>query len=159
MIALKLFPSTRLLTALAILFAPVVAKAFNPADVDRLRASGVCERCDLRGFEFPKKSALANAWLAGADLSGASLEGADLRGANLAGADLSGAMLRDARLKGANLAGAKLGGAELRGVKLKRVMLHGADLRGAIGSDVSNAQYACNTILPDGSTSAKGCRF
>jgi uncharacterized protein YjbI with pentapeptide repeats len=153
----KLYPLAWLVVA--ILFAPAVARAFNQTDVDRLRASGVCERCDLSGFGFPRKSSLANTWLAGADLSGAKLQGADLRGANLAGADLRGAMLSDARLKGANLSGAKLGGAELRGVNLKRVMLHGADLSGAIGSDLSNAQYACNTTLPDGSTSAKGCRF
>jgi len=133
--------------------------AFSEIDVERLRAGSVCERCDLSGFEFPRKASLAGAWLVGANLSGSSLEGADLRGANLSGVDLRGANLRDARLKDANLTGAKLGGAELRGVKFKRVILNGADLSGATGFDSAKVEFACNAVFPDGSTSTKGCRF
>ena len=73
------------------------ASAFDPAHLKRLKDTGDCIKCDLRG-----------AYLNGTDLSGAYLRGADLRGAYLSGANLDGANLEGAKLSGANLDGAKL---------------------------------------------------
>ncbi len=55
------------------------ALAFNQADVEKLRNTGSCPKCDLSKFQFPNK----------ANLTGASLTGADLIGANLTNADLT----------------------------------------------------------------------
>ncbi len=56
------------------------AAGFEGADLERLRRSGLCPACDLRG----------------ADLRDAFLSETDLRGAKLARADLSGADLASA---------------------------------------------------------------
>jgi len=61
--------------------------AYDEKDVEKLKATGNCQKCDL---------------------SEANLEGANLEGANLEGADLGGANLTGAKLEGANLEGAKL---------------------------------------------------
>ena len=66
--------------------------AYDEKDVEKLKATGNCQKCDLSE----------------ANLEGANLEGANLEGANLEGADLGGANLTGAKLEGANLEGAKL---------------------------------------------------
>ena len=81
--------------------------AYDEKDVEKLKATGNCQKCDL-----------SEANLTWADLSGASLEDANLKGANLEGANLEGA-----NLGGANLTGAKLEGANLEGAKLCRTTM------------------------------------
>ncbi len=105
--------------------APVAA--FNPRDLDELRANNACIKCDL----------------AGADLTKANLRDADLMGADLSGADLTSANLRSADLTGANLTGANLEGANLKNADLKFARMSGVVL--------------CNTIMPDGRVRYTGC--
>ena len=76
------------------------ASAFDPAHVERLRNTGNCEKCDLRGFKFPQDVNLVGANLSGANLERANLSGAFLPGANLSGANLSGANFLHANLEG-----------------------------------------------------------
>ena len=62
--------------------------AFNQAQLDQLRATRQCAKCDL-----------TSATLVGVDLTGADLTGARLTGANLSSAKLGGANLTGADLK------------------------------------------------------------
>jgi uncharacterized protein YjbI with pentapeptide repeats len=130
------------------------AFAFDPAHLERFKATGVCPGCDLSDadlsdYDRPKDMKLD---LRGADLSGATLDTADLSGALLRGADLSGATGSFLRLAGADLSGADLSGfsacydqdfsravlrgANLRGARLCATLWHLADLAGA---DLSSA--------------------
>ena len=61
------------------------ASAFDPAHLKRLKDTGDCINCDLKG----------------ADLRGADLKGAKLMGAKLSGANLDGAKLDYAIMDGA----------------------------------------------------------
>ncbi|MFM7570208.1 MAG: pentapeptide repeat-containing protein, partial [Betaproteobacteria bacterium] len=107
-----------LLLVAGLILTSAAANAFDPGHVERLRATGSCEKCDLskaqlRGWTNLVGANLngANLWaafLADANLTGASLNAANLTRANLIGANLSGASLRVANLSGANLAGANL---------------------------------------------------
>jgi len=83
------FNRTALLAAMA-----ADAHAFEAADLEKLKETGRCIKCDL-----------FNTKLIGANLPGVNLSGADLNGASLIKADLSGA-----NLSGANLAHADLSG-------------------------------------------------
>ena len=74
------------LTVAATMFANS-ASAFDPDDLQKLKDTGNCEECDLRG----------------ANLEGADLEGADLKDANLTEAELSGANLTGANLNYATM--------------------------------------------------------
>ena len=81
------------LVAVAGLLAVTVnAHAFEKNDLDRLKATGSCERCDLN-FAYMKQ----------ANLKGANLEKAKLREAELKETDLSGANLKRADLRRAEL--------------------------------------------------------
>ena len=68
------------------------ASAFDPDDLQKLKDTGNCEECDLRG----------------ANLRDADLTSANLRNAGLTGANLTGASLRDAKLNYAIMNGAIL---------------------------------------------------
>lgn len=57
------------------------ALAFNQEDVEKLRNTGSCQKCDLSKFQFPDKANLTNANLTGANLTGANLTGTDLTNA------------------------------------------------------------------------------
>jgi len=70
----------RLVLAIAALWANG-ALAFNPADVEKLRNTGSCPKCDLSQFQFPDKARLESANLTGANLTGANLGGAKLENA------------------------------------------------------------------------------
>src|SRR5262245_48327037 len=85
------------------------ASAFDAADLARLKATGECRGCDLRGAELHGLK-LPQADLRGADLSEAKLDTADLSGASLRGADLSRATGAFLHLTGADLSGARLVG-------------------------------------------------
>ena len=104
------------------------ALAFNQEDVEKLRNTGSCQKCDLSKFQFPDKAKLNSA-----DLTGANLFGAKLTNANLFGAKLTGANLTNANLTGANLAVARLINADLTGANLTNANLTGANLTNAKG--------------------------
>ena len=124
------------LTVAATMFASS-ASALDPADLQKLKDTGNCAKCDLRDAD------LNGAYLRSADFSDADLGEADLRGAYLEQADFKGADLKDADLRGANLNGANLNGANLNGAALKYAAMIGAIL--------------CNTTMPDGSVIYSGC--
>jgi uncharacterized protein YjbI with pentapeptide repeats len=76
--------------ATALLAAP--AFGFKQADLDKLKATNSCEKCDLTKADL-RDAYLANADLSGADLNGANLSSAVLREANLDFADFTNAKL------------------------------------------------------------------
>jgi uncharacterized protein YjbI with pentapeptide repeats len=88
------------------------ASAFNPADLQKLKATKNCADCDLSGAVLIHWN-LSEADLSGANLAGANLTDAFLAGANLMGANLSGAILIGSSLANANLLRAKLANANL----------------------------------------------
>ena len=89
----------------------------SPNDVEKVRRTKSCQKCDLSGANLSFAS-LSGADLSGADLHDAYLNGAFLLGANLSGANLSGAVVGSAYLAGANLSGANLTGTNLTGAIL-----------------------------------------
>ncbi len=113
------------------------AKAYSPQDLEQLKATGVCPRCDLSDAPLNELNLsfvganLRDANLNRANMSQVNLERADLSGANLEIADLSRATLIDASLTGVNLKSANLENADLSRAGLIAVNLEGANLRGA----------------------------
>ena len=77
---LKVFSVSLILTSSA-------AFAFDTGHLERLRATGSCEKCDLSKAQLRGASNLV-----GANLNGANLSGADLSGATLDGAILTNAV-------------------------------------------------------------------
>jgi hypothetical protein len=104
-------------------------EAFDQADLDQLRASKQCPKCDLAGAN------LSGAKLNRADLSETNLRNADLSWANLNGAGLVGTDLSNADLSNANLSWSDLRGANLTEATLTRANLTGAKLGGATWTD------------------------
>ena len=96
---MKLIPTA--LTVAAIMFANAAFSA-DPADLQKLKDTGACVKCNL---------------------SGANLMFANLELANLRNTNLTGAFLRGANLEGANLASADLTGAFMRGTYMVEVLL------------------------------------
>jgi len=103
--------------------------------------------------------------LTNANLSGAKIRGANLRSANLTGADFTGADLspkRDAswlRYFRAEFeehgGGTDLIGATIKNANFTNANLTGASMKGVKGSD---SAIFCNTIMPDGNISNRGCK-
>ena len=103
------------------------AVAFNEADLQKLKSSLKCPKCDLADAD------LSGAKLAGANLNYANLDKArffraELVGANLTEADLTGGDLGFADLTGADLSGANLIDAYMEDTNLQDANLAGADL-------------------------------
>ena len=103
------------------------AVAFNEADLQKLKSSLKCPKCDLADAD------LSGAKLAGANLNYANLDKArffraELVGANLTEADLTGVDLGFADLTGADLSGANLIDAYMEDTNLQDANLAGADL-------------------------------
>ncbi len=124
------------------------ASAFNAQDLEQLKATGSCPRCDLSDANLErtslKKANLRDANLSKAALSQADLSGADLTGANLESATLNSAILSTTSFTGANLKstsfenadlsyagfmGSDLEGANLKGVRIKFTNFRGAHFR------------------------------
>ncbi len=119
----------------------------DPADFDRLMATGNCPGCRLYGAALGSAS-LSGACLPSANLAGADLRSADLSGANLTGTYLTGADLSGASLSGAYLTGGKLVGAILVDADLSHADLtFWADLSGAdlTGADLSGADLSAGS--------------
>lgn len=86
-------------------FTGMAAYGFEAAELDKLKATGSCQNCDLTRANLAGAS-LRWAYMNNTDLSGANLSGADLSSANLYNANLTGAFLGDANLTGAILSNA-----------------------------------------------------
>ena len=71
--------------AALVLGAVAIAVAADSEQVDQLKKTRVCPKCDLRGADLVEAD-LYGAQLVGADLSGAILDRANLQMANLSGA-------------------------------------------------------------------------
>ena len=80
--------SIRLTLSSTLIFVTGLALAADPADLERLRETSACPKCDLSGAD------LSSMRLMSADLSGADLRGAKLRKTILFRANLTGADLR-----------------------------------------------------------------
>ncbi len=91
--------------------------ALNQLDLDQLKATSTCPRCNLSGADLTQLN-LTGANLRGADLSGATLSQANLTNADLTGANLEGAVLNSVNLTGASLTGANLKSASLENADL-----------------------------------------
>ena len=118
------------------------AVAFSEVDLEKLKSSLKCPKCDLAGADLSgaklaganltyanlDKARFFRAELAGANLSEAVLTGADLFNADLTGVDLSGANLIDAYMEDTNLQDANLAGADLTKAYLEATDLTGANL-------------------------------
>ncbi len=94
-----------------------VARAENPAHVQRLLLTRFCRKCNLN-----------KANLVGKNLQGARLTDTKLKRANLRGANLRFAILRNVNLRKADLTDADLTGAILKNVNLRGAILNGAKL-------------------------------
>jgi uncharacterized protein YjbI with pentapeptide repeats len=110
------------------------ARAFEQADVIRVKALYRCPGCDLSDANLTGVN-LAYADLSKANLSRANLAGVQLGQAKLTGANLTGADLTGARLYMANLTGANLTGARMLEAKPYKTLLDGADLSDAVWVD------------------------
>jgi uncharacterized protein YjbI with pentapeptide repeats len=111
------------------------AFAANQRDLEQLKATNSCVRCDLRGANLSKLNLsganLREVNLTGANLSGANLSDADLTNGNLASAVLNGADLNNASLTGANLRAASLQNTDLSFTGMIGTNLESANLKGA----------------------------
>lgn len=121
------------------------AQASNQQDLDQLKSTGGCLRCDLSGADLTqlnlakanlresnlKGANLTQVNLTNADLTGANLEAAVLNSANLSGASLTGANLKSASLENADLSFAGLISANLEAANLKNAKLQFTNFRGA----------------------------
>ncbi len=126
------------------------ALAFDPSDLEKLKATNSCVKCDLRGADLYADVYvdMTNAILTGADLTNANLALMVLRRVDLTGAILTGADLTKAYLKDADLTGADLTNVNLKDSILTDANLTNAKLGGAI---------LCGTIMPDGQLDNSGC--
>lgn len=106
------------------------AFALNQLDLDQLKATSACPRCNLSGADLTKLN-LTGANLRGADLSSATLSQANLTNADLTGANLEGAVLNSANLSGASLTGANLKSASLENADLSFAGFISANLEAA----------------------------
>ena len=95
-----------ILMKLPFLFLATNLYGYNLEDLEKLRDSKNCSKCDLSGANFYKAD------LEEVNLSGAILHHANLRRSNLSGADLSDAILFRADLFGADLTNANLEGSK-----------------------------------------------
>ena len=89
------------------LAASTISYGFDEKQVQSLKKTGKCNKCDLSGAKLNNLdltyAELSGANLSGADLSGTVMQGANLSGANLSGANCTGANFNEANLKGANV--------------------------------------------------------
>jgi uncharacterized protein YjbI with pentapeptide repeats len=106
------------------------ALGLNQLDLDQLKATNACPRCNLSGADLTQLN-LTGVNLRGADLSGATLSQANLTNADLTGANLEGAVLNSVNLSGASLTGANLKSASLENADLSYAGFISANLEAA----------------------------
>jgi uncharacterized protein YjbI with pentapeptide repeats len=124
-----LFTTAMLFTVLGMV---QTAYGADPRDVQRLKQTGECERCNL----------------VGADLRNANLRDAKLKDANLEAANLSGANLQNTNFKRANLRAVNFRNAIIRDTDFSEANLKDAmiDYRELEQGDAK----VCNAIMPNG---------
>lgn len=139
---LKIVAGIAVLACLGLVDAAV---AFNQQDLENLKATGACPRCNLMGADLTRVNLvranlreanlmgaiLFEANLANADLTGANLEGAILNSANLSGASLTGSNLKSASLENADLSAAGFISANLEAANLRGSRIQFTNFRGA----------------------------
>lgn len=76
--------------------------AFSPSDLQKLKTTGSCEKCDLSG----------------ANLANINLNKANLNGANLSGANLTNAKIIDSDLRSVNWSGATIQNTNVYGTQI-----------------------------------------
>jgi uncharacterized protein YjbI with pentapeptide repeats len=108
------------------------AQGADPRDIERLKQTGECERCNL----------------VGADLRNANLRDAKLKDANLEAANLSGANLQNANFKRANLRAVNFRNAIIQDTDFSEANLKDAmiDYRELERGDAK----VCNAVMPNG---------
>lgn len=120
-----------------------IVNEMRATNVQRLRLTNECYRCDLAGMDLSQThligADLREATLAGADLSWSNLEGADLTNANLTGANLTGAFLTNASLAYTNLDSVNFAQAQLYYVDVTGASMEHLNLADAtvIGTPIS----------------------
>ena len=115
---------------------------FKQADLDKLKKTKECFKCDLSGVD------LSNAKLVDSDMGGLDLSDSNLRKADLNGVSFYASDLEGVDFTGANLVRAKFQFADLTGAVLRDAKL-----------DFANMDRAklCNTVMPDGQRIFDGC--
>ena len=103
---------TMVMVVVCFFVASTVLYGFDEKQVQALKKTNNCKKCDLSGATLSKLD-LSYADLSGVNLSGADLTDSVLFGANLTKANLSGANLTGVNLFEANLSGANLSKANL----------------------------------------------
>lgn len=132
MISVKHMKLTISATLLAIAGLGLVgqANAFNPQDLELLKTTRSCPRCDLSGVDLTQVN-LEGVVLREANLRGAKLEGSNLRNADLTGVNMEGAVLNNTNLQRASLTGAILKSTSFENADLSFASLMSANLEGA----------------------------
>ena len=95
------------MVVVCLFFAWSTLYGFNEKDVQTLKKTNKCPKCDLSGAKLNNldlsNADVSSANLSGADLSNSTLYQGDLSNANLSGANLSNANLSEVSLSGANV--------------------------------------------------------
>jgi uncharacterized protein YjbI with pentapeptide repeats len=105
------------LTGCAVLGMVQTAHGADPRDVQRLKQTGECERCNLGGADLRnlnlRDAKLKDANLEAANLSGANLQNTNFKRANLRAANFKNAIIQDTDFSEANLKDAMIDYGEL----------------------------------------------
>lgn len=103
---------TIIFAIICFLSATTLLFGFDEKQVQVLKKTNNCKKCDLSGAKLDKLDLsyadLSSANLSGADLTNTILMGSNLAKANLSGANLTGVNLFEANLSGANVSNANL---------------------------------------------------
>jgi uncharacterized protein YjbI with pentapeptide repeats len=119
-------------TLCAVLGMVQTARGANPRDLQRLKQTGECERCNLVGAD-----------LRNANLRDGNLKDANLEAANLAGANLQNTNFKRANLRAVNFKNAIIQDTDFSEANLKDAMI---DYRELERGDAK----VCNAIMPNG---------
>jgi uncharacterized protein YjbI with pentapeptide repeats len=108
------------------------AQGADPRDLERLKQTGECERCNLVGAD-----------LRHANLREAKLKDSNLEAANLSGANLQNANFKRANLRAVNFKNAIIQDTDFSEANLKDAMIESQDLE-------RGDAKVCNAIMPNG---------
>ncbi|MDJ0795724.1 MAG: pentapeptide repeat-containing protein [Calothrix sp. MO_167.B12] len=150
---LKIVASITLISVLGLV---TQAWAVNEGDLQKLKETGVCPRCDLSGADMSQLNLfganLRNANLQSAILSESNLENADFTGANLESANLNSSNLKGASFTGANLKSASLENSDLSYAGFMGANLEAANLKNSTSklTNFRGAHFRL-TVMPNGS--------
>jgi Pentapeptide repeats (8 copies) len=106
--------------------------AFSPSDLQKLKTTGSCEKCDLSG----------------ADLANINLNKANLNGANLSGANLTNAKIIDSDLRSVNWSGAIVQNTNVYGTQIAISSLTQTQNSGLIFKKPEVGVEKTGTVIP-----------